>query len=405
MPRIRIRRGDTLILYGPASALLIDGRASILDCPLSSRKKLIVKGWRSKPIYAEEDSVIDFTCGEGGGYEVIEGDTIPEEWRVFAEKSSEHPSKVCVYGAVDSGKTTLATLIANALVKRHGLSAYLDLDLGQSNICPPTTIGYASLRSPVPDISYLRMEVGEVAGYTSPSPLVDKHIRAVQRLMGRLLENYQGVGVSIDLDGWVSGEQAVKHKERVLKVLKPDFLASIGEIPGEVEKACKELGISNESLPPPRRIRRREQPARRRLREIAYEKFLRRSVVRKVPMSWVEVEAITGKSSLREVEEHVKMIIQAYAERSGEILDQDLPEALEELAKRGIGILSYLRDPAGEFVGIGLLMSFDVRKNFLKLLTPYQAQIKGIILGAMLLSANGEEVYSDPRIFSLSHVS
>ncbi len=404
MPSVRIKRGNTLLLHGPASALLVEGQASVLGCPLSSRRRLIVRGWRSRPIYAEKNSVIDIAYGENGGYELIEGDAVPEEWRAFAEKISKRSPRVCVYGGADSGKTTLATLLVNALVKRNGLSVYLDLDLGQSNICPPTTIGYAAIRSPIPDVSYLRMELGEVAGYTSPTPLIEKHLQAVKKLAENLLKSYPEASISMDLDGWVSGEQAVKHKERMLEILKPNFLALIGDSPEEIKKTCEKLGILYEQLPPPRNIRRRDQSARKRLREIAYERFLRKSVVRKIPASWIEMKTITDRSGPNEVKEHAKALIQAYAENSGEIFDRDVAEALEELAKRRIGILSYLRDLTGRFVGISLLVGLDLRRNFVKILTPYQAQIKEIILGAILLSADGEEIYSDPKIFSLNRM-
>jgi len=399
MPSIKLRKGNTLILYGPASALLVEGRASVLGCPLSPRRRLVVKSWRSRPIYAELDSVIDFTYGEEGGYEVIDGDTIPEEWRRFAEKVSEKPSTTCVYGGADSGKTTLATLMANAFVKKHGSSLYLDLDLGQSNICPPTTIGYTLLRHPIPDISYLKMEFGEIVGYTSPMPLADKHLQAVENLTRRMLNTHAGASISIDLDGWISGERGIRHKEAMLRILKPDFLASIGEIPEEIKRACEQLGVSYEVLPPPIKFRKREQAARKRLREIAYERFLRRSVVRKIPISWVKLKTITDKNTPREIREHVESIIKGYVEVSGEIFDSDPLKALEELAKRGIGILSYVRDMLGSFAGIGLLIGLDLRKNHFKLLTPYNAQIRELILGAILLSTSGEEVYSSPRIF------
>jgi len=56
MPRLEVKAGSTVILYGPASATLISGKASILDHQLKPKKRVVVKSWRSRPIYAEEDS-------------------------------------------------------------------------------------------------------------------------------------------------------------------------------------------------------------------------------------------------------------------------------------------------------------------------------------------------------------
>ena len=397
MARIELRKGHTLILHGPASAILVEGKASVLGCPLSSRRRLVVKSWRSRPIYAEEDSVIEFAFGEGGGYEVVEGDTIPPEWRSLADKISAKPSKLCVYGGVDSGKTSLATLMANSIAKSLGSAIYLDLDLGQSSICPPTTIGCVSLRAPIPDISHLRMEFGEVVGYTSPAPLVEKHLEAVEKVAKRIAERYPGVGACADLDGWVSGRQALRHKQALLDILKPDHLAAIGDLPEEIRSRCEELGIDYELLPPPRSVRERERQARKRLREIAYERFLRKVVVRKIPISWVKLKSITGFEDPGKIKKHVWKIIQGYSEESGEVFD-DEKEALEELARKGVGLLCYLRDASGEFLGIGLLTSLDFGKNYLRITTPYAGQIGELILGAVLLSIDGEEVYSNPSI-------
>ena len=404
MARIELRKGNTLILHGPASAILVEGKASILGCPLSSRRRLVVKSWRSRPIYAEEDSIIEFTFGEGGGYEIVEGDTIPPEWRSFAEKISAKPSKVCVYGGVDSGKTSLATLIANSIVKCLGSAIYLDLDLGQSNICPPTTIGYTSLKAPIPDVSHLRMEFGEVVGYTSPTPILEKHVEAVRRLIEHIADRHPGVGISADLDGWVSGRQALQHKQALLEILKPDYLAAIGDVPDEIKSRCEKLGVNYELLPPPRNVRKREQQARKRLREIAYERFLRKAVVRKIPISWVKLKAVTGFDDPEKIKEYVWKIIREYSEESGEVFDNER-KALEELAKKRIGLLSYLRDMNGAFSGIGLLTSLDFKRNYLRIVTPYSGQIGELILGAILLSIDGEEVYSSPSILLEQNLS
>jgi len=400
MQRIELKEGNTLILHGPASAILIEGKASILGCPLSSKRRLIVKSWRSRPIYAERDSIIECTYGEGGGIEIIDGDTIPAEWREFAEKISAKPVKVCVYGGVDSGKTSLATFLANSLVRKFGAAVYLDLDLGQSNICPPTTIGYAFLKSPVPDISYLKMESGEPVGYTSPTPLVEKHINATGILIKRLENKYPQVGISVDFDGWISGDAAIKHKQQLLSMLKPDFLASIGPLPDELKKACEEVGASYEELPPPFKVRKREQAARRRLREIAYNRFLRKSLVRKIPISWLNVLTLNGLSDPRRISMYINRILEEYSKESGEVFDSSGAEGLEELAKKRIGLLSYLHDVEEMFAGIGLLVAFNVRKNYLKILTPFEGQIKKLIIGAILLSIDGEEIYSSPTILA-----
>ena len=71
-------------------------------------------------------------------------------------------------------------------------------------------------------------------------------------------------------------------------------------------------------------------------------------------------------------------------------------KALEEISKKGIGVLSYLYDLEDSFSGIGLLMAFNPDKNYLKIYTPFKHQVKRIVIGSILLSSDGEELYTIP---------
>ena len=395
MPQIELKKGSTLILHGPASAILVEGKASILGCPLSSRRKLVIKSWRSRPIHAEENSIIEYTYGGEGGMEVIDGDTIPREWKNFVEKIAEKKVCISVYGGIDSGKTGLATYILNSLVKKFKFAIYLDLDLGQSNICPPTTIGHVSLKFPIPDVSYLRMEAGEVVGYTSPAPVVQKHIDAAKALLNQLKAENSEASISADFDGWVLGEAAISHKRELLRILRPDYLASIGEVPAKLKEACEDLDITYEELPPPFNVRKREQAARKKLREISYNRFLRKASLRKLPITWINPRTLNGLEDGRKISAYIEKIVNGFLEKEDLILKSRGTEALEELSKKGAGLLSYVYDMSDKFAGIGLLMGFDVKKNYLKILTPYSGQIKKLIIGLVMLSTEGEELYAD----------
>ena len=395
MPQLKVKAGSTVILHGPASALLINGKASILDHQLKLKKRVVVKSWRSRPIYVEEDSVIECVHGEGGGFEVLDVDTIPTEWRGIVKELNSWKGLIAVYGGVDSGKTSLATLIANNLVKLYGVSAYIDLDLGQSNICPPTTIGYVKLKRTVPDISTLRMDCGEVVGYTSPTPLVEKHVKRAEKIISKLRS--EGVEACVaDLDGWVSGSQAIKHKLMLFEILKPRLILSIGSLPSELRSLCEDIGSEVRELPPPLRVRKREPSARRRLRSMAYSRFLRNSILRKIPISWAKVEDLMEIGDVQEISSRIMKLVSTYVEENDLIIDLKGLKALEELSKKGIGVLSYLYDLADNFSGIGLLMAFNANKNYLKIYTPFKQQVKRMIIGSILLSADGEELCAIP---------
>lgn len=399
MARIRLEAGKTLIVNGPASISLLEGRASILGYPMVQRRMVVVRSWRSRPVYVEEEAVFEYTCGEGGGVEVVEGDTVPSEWREVVSEVSESCGRVVVsvYGAADSGKTSLATLAANTSASRGG-AIYLDLDIGQSSICPPTTVGYVFMKRPVPDISSLRAEDGEAVGYTSPTPLMSLHVEAARKLLERACEARKGAQIVSDLDGWASGEGAVRHKLELLQALGTTHLLSIGGLPDELKAFCEERDVWFRELPPPVRVRRRELDARKRLREMCYERFLRRSAVRRLQASWVELENVWGERRPREVLDQALKLAESYLEERGLIADAEGPELLEEIAKRRVGILSYVYGLDGRFKSIGLLMALNLSKNYLKIYTPFQDQIKRLVVGSIVLSTMGEELYKvQPR--------
>lgn len=396
MSELRVEAGKTVVVKGPASISLVEGRANILGYPMNPKRPVVVKSWRARPVYVEEDSLFKYTCGEGGEIEVVEGDTVPHEWReTVSEISQLGKVTVSVYGSIDSGKTSLATLTAN-LLAASSEAAYLDLDIGQSSICPPTTIGYVYLKRPVPEISTLRAEEGEAVGYTSPAPLVARHVEACKKLLKKLYERRGEVSVVADLDGWVSGGAAVSHKIMLMEVVKPTHILSIGGVPGEIREFCEERGVEIRELPQPPIVRRREPEARKRLREMSYERFLRRSAVRRLQASWVELESIGGDKNPRTVFEKAVQLASSYLEEQGLIVDVEKSKILEELARKRVGILSYVYGLDDGFRGIGLLMALNLRKNYLKIYTPFQEQIKRLSVGSIILSASGEELYSTP---------
>lgn len=73
----------------------------------------------------------------------------PDQWRAFIDEVLPQARLLILVGAVDTGKTTLTTCLANRSLALGYKTAVVDADVGQSDIGPPTTVGLGLLRETV----------------------------------------------------------------------------------------------------------------------------------------------------------------------------------------------------------------------------------------------------------------
>ena len=68
------------------------------------------------------------------------------EHEALIQRAVADKSTVALIGGLDSGKTTLARSMALAALAAGRHPAFLDADLGQKSVGPPTTIGMKLIR-------------------------------------------------------------------------------------------------------------------------------------------------------------------------------------------------------------------------------------------------------------------
>jgi len=201
---MRVGRGKTVLARGEVK---IEGEAEVLGARLG---RFISDKY--VPIYCKGDCEIEVK----GEYSIVDGRTIPESWEKLAEKDWD---TLFIYGGTDSGKSTLATYLAN----RTGGCYVLDLDIGQSDIAHPGAMGYGFVENCV-SISQAVMVNGFFAGVISPTGREVKCLRGVARLW-RELEKRKGRKI-IDTTGWIKGAKAREYKLAKLEIVQPDLIAS-----------------------------------------------------------------------------------------------------------------------------------------------------------------------------------
>lgn len=185
-------------------------------------------------------------------------------WEKIIEEILDKKGKVFLLGESDSGKTTFAKTLVSKAIKDDILVGWVDADIGQSTIGPPTCIGLSlfSPESPEFKISTLYF-----VGNTSP------HGRFVPLIMGTKklvdLACKESDLVVIDTTGAITGVFGQSLKYQKILALRPDFLLAF-QREKELEKIIDStknfdfLKIYLMEIPENIRIRAREERARNR---------------------------------------------------------------------------------------------------------------------------------------------
>ncbi len=387
--RLPVGPNSTLILKGPASARLVEGSLEVLGYRPGPKERLVAKPWRSLPLYSREGAIVEVSLGEGGGAEVVGEDTVPSDWRELSSRLGDS-FRLMVIGMVDSGKTSLITYLYNTHVPR-GRMVVADLDMGQSEICPPTTIALAIGGKPSPSLSSLQPYRVYPVGYTSPSYLTNRALESVAELSSTIGSERR---LLVNTDGWIDGDAARRHKSQLIRILRPSHVVLIGMGEADdLEEASEEVGAELIRVSAPRVVLRRDQSARKALRELSYARYLRGARLRSIPRRWLRVRPLLLTSlpledylraALEEIEEFVHQIA---------LLVSGL-----EMTEAGIGILSYIWTGGKYEPSLALFMGIDDR-GLARFYTPYEGTIDLMEVGAVILSTDFRELYVlRPRI-------
>ncbi|HZD44276.1 MAG TPA: polynucleotide 5'-hydroxyl-kinase, partial [Methanomicrobiales archaeon] len=144
---------------------------------------------------------------------------VEPQWLDILEQIRTLPERSVVYvlGGSDRGKTTLSRYLVQELAAEYP-TAFIDCDMGQSVIGPPTTLG---MRLYPDGREYLRF-----VGSTSPSGHLLQTLAAEKRLLEKALE-LKARKVVIDSSGFVLGAVPEEFQFQTIDLLQPDHLVAI----------------------------------------------------------------------------------------------------------------------------------------------------------------------------------
>jgi len=419
----KIEKGRTLLVDGPACVNLLAGKVEVFGAPLKTGVKTVIREGKRLAFKVKQTAHFDLILGENTSVEEFEGNTIPDSWEKACRTTlalDEKPVIVLVMGEVDSGKTSFCTILANKALKEKRRVAIIDADLGQSDIGPPSTIGFCRLTLPISDPFLLKAENAYFIGTTTPSGALNKVIGKLGKMRDESLKKAVDFLV-IDTDGWVLGEEAVQYKLRLVKRIAPNVVVGI-QRQNELTSILAALkGTKVLSIEFPSAIKKRDREKRKILRELGYKKYLKGAKMQSFPLKWVKVEGVpfgTGTTlnerTLEKINaelgvsplycEEIPNLIVIVTGKNQRIEEEQIFNLAEELGKKvklieegdEQGLLVGLHDEKENFLGIGVLNKIDYRRHIIQVYTPVAADIASVHVGQVKLDKQGKEIGLNP---------
>ncbi|MBS7657605.1 MAG: Clp1/GlmU family protein [Candidatus Bathyarchaeia archaeon] len=281
--KLNIEAGKTLLISGPALIKLIEGKCEILGAPLNFN--VLIRKYKQLPITALQPSELEINLGEGASINEINHDAIPDSWNSIIQKILNE-KKVIVIGGVDSGKNAFCTLLVNKFLKVNNQVVIIDVDVGQTEIGPPTTIGLGLIEQPIFCFSNISTKLLFFTGHITPSKVKDKIVFGLKKMFQHHFTFNNPI--IINTDGWILGDEAKQYKLELINLISPSLVIGLGEesvLKPIFEEAFKPYII----LEPSQLVRKRTQEERRALREDSYRNYLRSGKIITLPITQIKV--------------------------------------------------------------------------------------------------------------------
>ena len=411
------KTGKTLLVDGPASVSLISGKISILGAPLKIGEKLVVREGKRLPLWVRKQASFELLLGGGASFNEVDEGTVPSSWDEIAKEvlSLKKPVTVMVIGGVDSGKTSFCTFLANEVVMKNWRTGVIDADLGQSDVGPPSTVGFNFVTEPVKDLFEIDAQDAVFVGSTSPSGSINRVIEGLIQLKDRVME--AGVDfLVINTDGWVEGQEATAYKAQLADKISPSAIVGM-QRGNELTPILNALhGIKALVIESPQLIQPRSREKRKILRELSYKKYLKRAKMLSLSLNWVKVKGSLlgagGPLSHKRLETLKNLLgtKPIYSEETGatifvvlrksEAVTEEQIKDVEECFGKKVKVIREgdeedllvgLKDEEDKFLGIGILHGVDYKRKILKVYTAVSEKVAILHFGQIKLDKNCRE--------------
>jgi polynucleotide 5'-hydroxyl-kinase GRC3/NOL9 len=341
------------------------------------------------------------------------------EWADIFERLPLSPAVVMVMGAVDSGKTTLSSMLIRHWQQQKYTTGVMDLDLGQSEVGPPATLSHALVQPPFTTLGDLAPRGLAFIGDIAPVRYVPQILVGARRMLDDLLTLEPDV-VVMDTCGYVQGMGARNFKLQLVEILRPShlFVLQRGK---EMEPIIGALQNRTDwdltVVPVPALISRKSPTFRAENRRVLLARYFAEAKAHTLEMDQVSfigrrlgagirltAESLRLEDAIREKLLHVErqgsylhviarqMLTDAEIGTLQTVTGTDQLRVLPPKAYRHL--LAGLTDHAGRTFGMAIIQSVDFKERLVHLLAPVHSvqPVKWVQLGYLRVLPDGTEL-------------
>lgn len=215
------------------------------------------------------------------------------DWDNLAQKVVQSQQIVLVIGATDVGKSTFCRFLIERGVTSGLKVGFVDADVGQSQIGPPTTIGL-KVFAPNNLAANLEGVDGEpdalyFVGWASP----ERHLLQCvvgARLMVDAALKAEADFIVVDTTGYIEGDTAVILKQHKIELLKPTHLICLHrsrELEAIIAPFESDGAIQIHRLSPHRSVTPKSDDFRRKYRESSFTRYFSDCVQEMLPFDQI----------------------------------------------------------------------------------------------------------------------
>ncbi|GAN33565.1 MAG: hypothetical protein DYG83_09465 [Candidatus Brocadia sp. AMX2] len=210
---------------------------------------------------------------------------IRKEWEQAAKRIKQD-AKVCiVLGKTDSGKSTLCKYLIHTWAASGTRVGYVDSDLGQSTLGPPTTVSLKIFNTPPHQNNSANPLYLHFVGNTAPEGFLLQTLHAIKTMVDK--SQQQGSHITlVDTTGFIDGPVARILKLHKIEMLRPQRILAL-QAEDEMEhllRGYEKMGWQVMRLVCSKHVVTRSQAERQRYRSEKYKAYFKSAKIVDCPI-------------------------------------------------------------------------------------------------------------------------